>query len=74
MKIGPKIMFFSNISTLLKKYWMDFFYSFVNLGLDIVQPKYQRAKQLKFSLLRCKTLKIGNFITLNEKCLIPGVL
>ena len=40
----------------------------------MVQLKEQRAKGLKFSLLRFKTLKIGRFCTLNETCLIPGAL
>ena len=40
----------------------------------MVQLKYQGSEQLKFSLLRLKTLKIGNFCTLNEKWLIAGAL
>ena len=33
----------------------------------MIQPRYQMVKQLKFSFLRFKTLKIGSFCTLNEK-------
>ena len=40
----------------------------------MVKLEYQRAKELKFSLLRIKTLKIGSFCILNEKWLIPGAL
>ena len=38
----------------------------------MTQLELGRAKQLKFSFLRFKTLKIGNFCTLNEKWLSPG--
>ena len=49
MKIGPRITFFLNISNLSKNYLIDFFYSVLNLGLGMVQLKYQRNKRLKFS-------------------------
>ena len=45
MKVGPRITFFLDISTLLNNYLIDFFYSFSKLGLDMVQLKYQRAKR-----------------------------
>ena len=40
----------------------------------MVQLKYQKADRLKFSFLKFKTLKIGRFCTLDEKCLIPSAL
>ena len=49
MKIGPRIMFFINISNLSKNYLIDFFYSISDFGPGMVQLKYQRAKQLKVS-------------------------
>ena len=73
MKIGPKITFSLNISTLLKLL-NRFFHSFSNLGPGMAQLKHQRAKRLKFSFLRFKTLKIGNFCTLSEKWLILDAL
>ena len=51
MKIGPRITFFLNISNLLQKLLDRFFYSVSNFGPGMVQLKYQRAKQLKFSFL-----------------------
>ena len=51
MKLGPRITFFLNISNLSKNYLIDFFYSVSNVGLGIIQLKYQRAKRLKFSFL-----------------------
>ena len=51
MKIGPRITFFLNISNLSKNYLIDCFYSVSNLGLGMVQRRYQRAKRLKFSFL-----------------------
>ena len=51
MKIGPRITFFLDISNLSKNYLIDFFYSVSNLGLGMVQFKYQRDKLLKFSLV-----------------------
>ena len=44
MKIGPRITFFLNISNLSKNYLIDVFHSVSNLGLGMVQLKYQRAK------------------------------
>ena len=40
----------------------------------MVELKYKRVNRLKFSFLRFKTLKIGNFCNLNEKWLIPGAI
>ena len=57
-----------------KKVMNSFLNFFSKLGLGMVQLKYQKAKRLKFSFLRFKTLKIGRFCTLNEKCLIPSAL
>ena len=74
MKIDPKITFFLNISTLLQKLLNRLFPCFSNLGPGMAQLKCQRAKRLKFSLPRFKTLKVGNFCTLNEEWLIPGAL
>ena len=51
MIIGPRITFFINISNLLKKYLIDFFYSVSNFGPGMVQLKYQRDKRLKFFFL-----------------------
>ena len=48
MKIGPKIRLFLNISTLLKNCLIDFFKIFFsNLGLGILQLKYQKVPIFK---------------------------
>ena len=51
MKIGHRITFFLNISNLSKNFLIEFFYSVSNVGLGMVQLKYQRAKRLKFFFL-----------------------
>ena len=51
LKIGFKITFFWEMSALIQNSKTEFFHSLSNLGLGVVELRYQRAMRLTFFFL-----------------------